>query len=109
MSFQILSDVSKQYLLEEDAIKGFRMAVENGQSRLALTILADIIDVFNGIFVEMLSDDEDNKAETKPVDEVKTEVKTEVKAEVKAEAKAEEKELQQKVAPKKETKTAEEK
>lgn len=105
MSFQILSDVSKQYLLEEDAIKGFRMAVENGQSRLALTILADIIDVFNGIFVEMLSDDEDNKAETKPVDEVKTEVKTEVKAEVKAE----EKELQQKVAPKKETKTAEEK
>ena len=102
MPFQILSDVSKQYLLEEDAIKGFRMAVENGQSRLALTILTDIIEVFNDIFVEVLSDDdEDNKEQAEPV--------AEVKAEVKDEAKVEEKEPQQKVAPKKETKTAEEK
>ena len=99
MAFQILSDVSKQYLLEEDAIKGFRMAVENGQSRLALTILTDIIEVFNDIFVEVLSDDneDDNKEKTETVNEVKAEVKTE------------EKEPQQKVAPKKETKTAEEK
>ena len=52
MSFRILSDVSKQYLLEEDAIVGFRAAVENGQSRLALQILTDIIDAFMEIFVE---------------------------------------------------------
>ena len=106
MPFQILSDVSKQYLLEEDAIKGFRMAVENGQSRLALTILTDIIEVFNDIFVEVLSDDDqDNKERTEP----SAEPVAEVKAEVKDEAKVEEKEPQQKVAPKKETKTAEEK
>lgn len=101
MTFKILSDASKQYLLEENAIKGFRMAVENGQSRLALTILADIVDVFNDIFVEFFSDDEEDKEETKTV--------TEVEPKTTNEPQTEEKEPRQKVSTKKETKTIEEK
>jgi len=31
MAFTILSETSKQYLMEEDAVKVFRAAVENGQ------------------------------------------------------------------------------
>lgn len=104
MAFQILSDVSKQYLLEEDAIKGFRMAVENGQSRLALTILTDIIEVFNEIFVEVLSDEEETKSEV-----VETKKDEKVEPQAKAEVKVEEKQPEQKVVAKKETKTAEEK
>lgn len=104
MAFQILSDVSKQYLLEEDAIKGFRMAVENGQSRLALTILTDIIEVFNEIFVEVLSDEEKTESEV-----VETKKDEKVEPQAKAEVKVEEKQPEQKVVAKKETKTAEEK
>ena len=61
----ILSDVSKQYLQEEDAVRGFRAAVENGQSRLALQILADIVEAFMEIFQEAMenSDDEDTAPE----------------------------------------------
>jgi hypothetical protein len=59
MSFMILSDVSKQYLQEEDAVRGFRAAVENGQSRLALQILTDIVDAFMEIFQEAM-DNPDN-------------------------------------------------
>jgi hypothetical protein len=105
MAFQILSDVSKQYLLEEDAIKGFRMAVENGQSRLALSILTDIIDVFNGIFTDFYSDEEEQK-EVKDV-EPKNEKK--IETQIKTETKTEEKEPDQKTVVKKETKATEEK
>lgn len=56
----ILSDVSKQYLQEEDAVKGFRAAVENGQSRLALQILTDIVDAFMEIFQEALENPDDS-------------------------------------------------
>lgn len=57
----ILSDISKQYLQEEDAVRGFRAAVENGQSRLALQILTDIVEAFMEIFQEAMEnpDDED--------------------------------------------------
>lgn len=55
----ILSDASKQYLQEEDAVKGFRAAVENGQSRLALQILTDIVDAFMEIFQEALENPDD--------------------------------------------------
>ena len=106
MAFQILSDISKQYLLEEDAIKGFRMAVENGQSRLALSILTDIIDVFNEIFVEVLSDDDQ---EEKKVEVVEPKNEKKVEPQAKAETKVEEKEPEQKPVVKKETKTTEEK
>ncbi len=100
MKFKILSDISKQYLLEEDAIKGFRMAVENGQSRLALSILSDIIEVYNDVFVEMFS--EDNVDEEKSQEEIES-------VEQKIEKKAKEKEPDQKITVKKEIKTAEEK
>jgi len=53
MPFIITSDTSKQYLREDDAVKGFEIAVGNGQSRMALTILVDVIngimDIFNAL------------------------------------------------------------
>jgi len=53
----ITSDTSKQYLREEDAVKGFEIAVGNGQTRMALTILVDVIngmmDIFNSVEDEL--------------------------------------------------------
>ena len=69
MSFMIESEVSKQYLLEEDAVEGFRQAVNNGQVRLALQILVDIIDVFEAVIASAVEDDDDND-ETKAIEEV---------------------------------------
>ena len=46
----ITSDTSKQYLREEDAVKGFEIAVGNGQTRMALTILVDVINGMMNIF-----------------------------------------------------------
>ena len=61
MSIKIVSDISKQYLLKEDAIEGFKIAVENGQTRLALQVLVDIIDgmmeIFNYAMEEVSEDD----------------------------------------------------
>lgn len=62
----ILSDTSKQYLQEEDAVKGFRAAVENGQSRLALQILTDIVDAFMEIFQEALENPDDSTENVQP-------------------------------------------
>lgn len=57
MPFIITSDTSKQYLREDDAVKGFEIAVGNGQSRMALTILVDVIngimDIFNALEDEL--------------------------------------------------------
>jgi len=57
MPFMITSDTSKQYLREEDAVKGFEIAVGNGQTRMALTILVDVIngmmDIFNSVEDEL--------------------------------------------------------
>jgi len=58
MTFKIVSDTSRQYFLEEDAVKGFAMAVQNGQTRLGMSILVDIVQAFNEIFTEILSDEE---------------------------------------------------
>ena len=44
MNLIIESEESKRYLQEENAIDGFRVAVNNGQTRLALEILVNIID-----------------------------------------------------------------
>jgi len=73
MSFMIESEISKQYLREEDAVEGFREAVENGQVRLALQILVDIVDAFVDIF-EAVTEGEDEE-------EVQQEVAKEVVAE----------------------------
>jgi hypothetical protein len=61
MSIKIVSELSKQYLLKEDAIEGFKIAVENGQTRLALQVLVDIIDgmmeIFDYAMEEIAEDD----------------------------------------------------
>jgi hypothetical protein len=59
MSLIIESEESKRYLQEENAIDGFRVAVNNGQTRLALEILVNIIDTFADIFSAMMQDDEE--------------------------------------------------
>ena len=73
MSFMIESEISKQYLREEDAVEGFKEAVENGQVRLALQILVDIVEAFVDIF-EAVTEGEDEE-------EVQQEVAKEVVAE----------------------------
>lgn len=61
----ISSEISKAYLQEEDAVKGFRTAVENNQLRLALQILADIVDAFVEGFEAIIevSEQEDEQQE----------------------------------------------
>ncbi len=81
MSFMIESEISKQYLREEDAVEGFREAVENGQVRLALQILVDIVEAFADIF-DALTEDEDSDEQV--VEEKKEEVKKEEIKEVEA-------------------------
>lgn len=62
----IESEVSKQYLLEEDAVEGFRQAVNNGQVRLALQILVDIVDVFES-FISSFVEEEDEEKVTEEI------------------------------------------
>jgi hypothetical protein len=64
MSFMITSETSKQYLLEEDAVKGFEMAVANGQSRLALTILVDVVNGIMEVFNAMMEDEQEESKES---------------------------------------------
>lgn len=61
MSIMIKSEISSQYLLEEDAVEGFRTAVANGQVRLALQIMTEIVDGIMEIFDAALGDDEDDE------------------------------------------------
>lgn len=63
----ISSEISKAYLQEEDAVKGFRIAVENNQLRLALQVLADIIDAFmEGFEAIMDVSEEDSEQKNNP-------------------------------------------
>lgn len=88
MSLIINSQISKEYLLEEDAIKGFKKAVNNNQLQLAMRVLVDILDVFVQAF-DVLIDTEEESDEAVLTPEVvledkkntnkKTEVKTEEK------------------------------
>ena len=59
MSLIIESEESKRYLQQENAIDGFRVAVNNGQTRLALEILVSIVDTFADIFSAMMQDDDE--------------------------------------------------
>jgi outer membrane biosynthesis protein TonB len=67
----ITSELSKIYLQEEDAVKGFKAAVENNQLRLAMQILTEIVDAFVEGFEAILEageeEQESPKAESKPV------------------------------------------
>lgn len=73
MSFIIESEVSEQYLREPNAIEGFREAVENGQVRLALQILVEIVDAFASIFEAAFEEDSDEQPEQTIFEEPKTE------------------------------------
>lgn len=106
MPFIITSDTSKQYLREDDAVKGFEIAVGNGQSRMALTILVDVIngimDIFNAL------EDELEEEESAPTPVAVEEPKLQKQVQV-AEAAEEEVLPVAKPVAKKETKTTEEK
>jgi hypothetical protein len=107
MPFIITSDTSKQYLREDDAVKGFEIAVGNGQSRMALTILVDVIngimDIFNALEDE-LAEEEESAPTPVAVEEPKSQKQVQV-----AEAAEEEVLPVAKPVAKKETKTTEEK
>jgi hypothetical protein len=76
MSFIIESEESKRYLQEENAIDGFRVAVNNGQTRLALQILVTIIDTFSDIFDAMIGDEDEAISDAAtPIEEKVEEVK----------------------------------
>ena len=99
MSLMINSEISKQFLLEEDAIEGFRKAVANNQIRLALQILVEIVDAFMEGFQVLMEE---------PEEEVLVVQNKEQKIDLPAEPepKKDEKEPAKPIA-KKETKTAE--
>jgi len=67
MSLVIMSELSKTYLQEEDAIKGFKTAVENNQLRLAMQILSEIVDAFAEGFDIIFNSSEDDQSETPEV------------------------------------------
>jgi len=66
MSIMITSDLSKEIFREEDAVEGFREAVENGQVRLALQILVDVVDGMMEIFNMALGEEEENESQEQP-------------------------------------------
>lgn len=98
MSLIIESEESKRYLQEENAIDGFRVAVNNGQTRLALEVLVTIIDAFAEILSLMMEDEQE--VVTPAVIEVEQNVKEVKPAEIE-EAKA----VAKKPASKEETTT----
>lgn len=63
MGLIINSEISKQFLLEEDAIKGFKKAVDNNQTLLAMKVLAEIIDTFMEAFDLLIEPEDDSAAE----------------------------------------------
>lgn len=108
MSLMINSEISKQFLLEEDAIEGFKKAVANNQIRLALQVLVEIVDAFMEGF-EVLMEESEEEEESSPEESTTVTEDLAKKDEVeKKESKTEEKESV-KVTAKKEIKTAEEK
>lgn len=102
MSLMINSEISKQFLLEEDAIEGFKKAVANNQIRLALQILVEIVDAFMEGFEVLMEEPEEEVAP----EEVTQNKKQEINLPAEPEPKKDEKEPAKPIA-KKETKTAE--
>lgn len=83
MPLIITSELSKNFFQEEDAIKGFKTAVDNNQLRLAMQILTEIIDAFAEGF-EVIFDAPEEEVTT---EEVKTEPEQQKPAEKKAASK----------------------
>ena len=78
MGLIINSEISKQFLLEEDAIKGFKKAVDNNQTALAMKVLTEIIDTFIKAF-DLLIETKDDSATEEVVEAKIEEVKEEKK------------------------------
>lgn len=79
MSLTIKSEISKQFLLEEDAVLGFKKAVDNNQLRLAMQVLTEIVDAFMEAFEVVLEQDDSVAVEEQVVVEEKVEEQKEVK------------------------------
>lgn len=79
MSLTIKSEISKQFLLEEDAVLGFKKAVDNNQLRLAMQVLTEIVDAFMEAFEVLLEQDDSVAVEEQVVVEEKVEEQKEVK------------------------------
>lgn len=63
MGLTINSETSKQFLLEEDGIKGFKKAVDNNQILLAMKVLTEIIDTFMEAFDFLIESEDDSVIE----------------------------------------------
>lgn len=106
MSFIITSEASKQYLLEEDAVKGFQMAVTNGQSRLALTILVDVINGMSEVFNIIMDDSEPESEHLLEEDKVEVKLEEVRPEEIKQEKSKPEPKVETKKESSKETKNS---
>jgi len=88
---KIESEITKTSRYGDDAIEGFYTAIANGQARLAMTILADIIPIFvkkiDALEEALLAKDQDIHPPIKEVDLI-TVHETSVPEAVKPEAKA---------------------
>lgn len=65
MGIIIKSETAKQYLLTEDAVEGLNVAVQNGQVRLALQIVVELVDGIMQI-LDYIVQDEEEEAPTIP-------------------------------------------
>jgi len=73
MGLIINSEISKQFLLEEDAVKGFKKAVDNNQQQLALKVLTEIIDTFMEAFDLLIETEDDSATEEEVIVQPKVE------------------------------------
>jgi hypothetical protein len=73
MGLTINSEISKQFLLEEDAVKGFKKAVDNNQTLLAMKVLTEIIDTFMEAFDLLIETEDDSAVEEEVVAQPKVE------------------------------------
>lgn len=64
MGIIITSETSKQYLLTEDAVEGLNMAVQNGQVRLALQIVVELVDGIMQVLDYITQDDIEEETKT---------------------------------------------
>lgn len=69
MGLIITSETAKQYLLTEDAVEGLNMAVQNGQVRLALQIVVELVDGIMQVLDYIVQDEEDTATIPEPTKE----------------------------------------
>lgn len=87
----IPSETAKNSRYGEDALEAFYTAVDNGQARLAMSILVDVVQAF-AEKIEALEESDNPVAEVKPPAKEEVKVEAEVEEEVKPAPKAKAKE-----------------